>query len=166
LDKETSGLLIVAKHDKAHRLLNQAFAARQVVKKYWAFVWGTPKPHFGRIHTRLSRHPTMRTHQAVVHGSVGKEAITTYRVVRRHDSMSVLECGLLTGRTHQIRVHCAHIGHPIVGDAMYGHKKPWDRHGLHAHFLEIAHPIHGTIMQLSSPLPPDLQALWNDMTPL
>jgi len=164
LDKETSGLLIVAKHDKAHRLLNQAFADRQVIKKYWAFVWGRPHPHFGRIHTNIGRHPTMRTHQAVIHGPGGREAITTYRVVRHNDTMSVLECGLLTGRTHQIRVHCAHIGHPVVGDAMYGKKKPWPRHGLHAHCLEFTHPISLGRMTFHSPLPEDLQALWDTMS--
>lgn len=164
LDKETSGLMIVAKHDRAHRLLNQAFAQRQVIKKYWAFVWGTPRPHFGRIHTGIGRHPTMRTQQAVIHGG-GREAITTYRVMRQHDTMSVLECGLLTGRTHQIRVHCAHIGHPIVGDALYGRKKPWGRHGLHAYSLALMHPITQDPISFQSPLPDDLQVLWDAMSP-
>jgi 23S rRNA pseudouridine1911/1915/1917 synthase len=162
LDKDTSGLMIVAKHDAAHQGLSQQFAQRTLEKKYLAFVWGQPSPPFGRIETLLGRNPHKRTQQAVV-PTGGKEAITTYRTVRTNGTMSVLECGLLTGRTHQIRVHCAHLKHPVIGDSLYGNGRGHPRQALHAHRLRFEHPCSGQEIDLTSPLPQDLQELWDRM---
>ena len=160
LDKDTSGLMIVAKNDVAHQGLSQQFAQRTLEKKYLAFVWGQPSPPFGRIATLLGRNPQKRTQQAVVQIG-GKEAITTYRTVRTNGTMSVLECGLLTGRTHQIRVHCAHLKHPVMGDSLYGNGRGHPRQALHAHQLRFQHPCSGEEMDFTSPLPQDLQELWD-----
>jgi 23S rRNA pseudouridine1911/1915/1917 synthase len=162
LDKDTSGLMIVAKNDLAHQGLSRQFEERSLEKKYLAFVWRSPSPPFGRIENFLGRNPRHRTQQSVVQTG-GKLAITTYRTVRSNGAMSVLECGLLTGRTHQIRVHCAHIHHPIVGDRVYGNGAGHSRQALHAHQLRFVHPCTGVTIEITSPLPPDLQALWDQM---
>ena len=162
LDKDTSGLMIVAKNDQAHQGLSRQFAERSMEKKYLAFVVGQPTPSFGRIDTLLGRHPEKRLQQAVLlHG--GKQAVTTYRTVKTNGKISVLECGLLTGRTHQIRVHCAHLKHPLLGDSVYGRGTGHTRQALHAHRLRFCHPVTGSIMELTSPLPQDLQELWDKM---
>ena len=162
LDKDTSGLMIVAKNDIAHQGLSQQFAQRSLEKKYLAFVVGKPCPSFGRIDTLLGRHPEKRLQQAVVHRG-GKQAITTYRTLKSNGSVSVLECGLLTGRTHQIRVHCAYLKHPLLGDGLYGRGQGHHRQALHAHRLRFSHPITGCTIELVSPLPKDLQELWDHM---
>ncbi len=163
LDKDTSGLMIVAKNDAAHHALSKQFAERTVEKKYLAFVCGQPSPPFGRIETLLGRHPRHRTQQAVVQEG-GREAITTYRTLETNGMMSVLECGLLTGRTHQIRVHCAHIGYPLIGDSVYGNGKWHTRQGLHAYRLRFQHPCQPKEINLTSPLPPDLQEVYQRIT--
>ncbi len=160
LDKDTSGLMIVAKIDSAHQGLSRQFAERSLEKQYLAFVWRQPSPPFGRIENLLGRNPRHRTQQAVVQTG-GKLAITTYRTLRSNGAMSVLECGLLTGRTHQIRVHCAHIHHPLLGDSVYGNGAGHSRQALHAHRLRFTHPCTGVSMDITSPLPPDLQGLWD-----
>jgi 23S rRNA pseudouridine1911/1915/1917 synthase len=162
LDKDTSGLMIVAKNDQAHQGLSRQFAERSMEKKYLAFVVGKPMPSFGRIDTLLGRHPEKRLQQAVLTCG-GKQAITTYRTVKTNGKISVLECGLLTGRTHQIRVHCAHLKHPLLGDSLYGRGVGHTRQALHAHRLRFCHPVTGDIIELISPLPPDLQELWDKM---
>ncbi len=159
LDKDTSGLMIIAKHDASHNALSKQFSERSVEKKYLAFVWGQPSPPFARIENLLARHPKHRTQQAVVQVG-GREAITTYRTLITNGIMSVLECGLLTGRTHQIRVHCAHIGYPLIGDSVYGNGKGHSRQGLHAHRLRFQHPCQPKEINLTSPLPPDLQEVY------
>ena len=177
LDKETSGLILVAKNDAAHQRLASQFARREVKKKYIALVHGWVKRDSGTVSASISRDRVRRTRMTTRH-SDGREAISHYTVLRRLDSyfgrFTLLEVTIDTGRTHQIRVHMASIGHPIVGDTLYGAprelhppqarvKKPQGkpislpRNFLHAAELELAHPKTGSKMALTSPLPGELQ---------
>ena len=156
LDKDTSGLIMAAKTQAAHNSLSAQIKDRTVSKGYLALVEGVPRQEHGRIDAPVGRHPRVRTRMAVVAG--GREARTGYRVVERSEKYSLLELALETGRTHQIRVHLAYLGHPIVGDSVYGKKSPGlDRHFLHAHQLGFSHPETGDPVELGSPLPPDLE---------
>jgi 23S rRNA pseudouridine1911/1915/1917 synthase len=159
LDKDTSGLMVVAKTDAAHRHLSAQFAARSVEKKYWAFVWGTPAPPFGRMEQPLGRDLRNRLRQAVdlVHG---RPALTRYRTLASQDAISLLECDLMTGRTHQIRVHCAWLGHPLLGDGLYGHGHGHSRQALHSRSLAFDHPASGKRMHFEAPLAADLIPLY------
>src|SRR5712692_4018783 len=121
LDKDTSGLLVAAKTEVAHRALSHDFALRRVERAYNAIVWGVPAPAAGEIVGNIGRSPANRKKMAVVADARGKPAVTRYRIERRFgDHATLIECRLLTGRTHQIRVHLAHIGHPLIGDPAYG----------------------------------------------
>ena len=122
LDKDTSGLLVAAKTETAHRALSHDFAARRIARAYSAFVWGVPAPAAGEIAGNIGRSAVNRKKMAVVADARGKPAVTRYRVERRFGraNAALVECRLLTGRTHQIRVHLAHIGHPLIGDPAYG----------------------------------------------
>jgi 23S rRNA pseudouridine1911/1915/1917 synthase len=167
LDKKTSGLLIVAKNDRAHALLSRGFQERRVEKTYLALVHGKlPRPS-GEIELNIGRHSTERTRMAVQR-SGGRSAHTEFRVVEEIKGFSFLEVKITTGRTHQIRVHVSAIGHPVVGDDVYGErafktfiKKFGDpgRYFLHAAELRFTHPVKGTPMHFRSPLPQDLQTL-------
>ena len=160
LDRDTSGLIVVAKNDAAHAGLSDQFKDRTVSKTYVAAVTGHPDPERAIIDAPIGRHPSSRTRMAVV--STGREAVTEYDVLRRLRGYSLLEARPGTGRTHQIRVHLASIGHPVAGDATYGKPAPGlDRHFLHAHRLAFAHPRTGKRLELESALPEDLQA-WLD----
>jgi 23S rRNA pseudouridine1911/1915/1917 synthase len=161
LDKETSGLLIVARNDRAHRALSSALASRKVVRRYAAMTWG----HFNRdeveIDKPLARDPRDRRRVAVV--ASGKPARTTIHRLARFDAVDLVRVHLHTGRTHQIRVHLASIGHPVIGDDTYGGgggrkvvALPPKRHFLHAAWLRFPHPVTGQVLDLRSPLPPDL----------
>ena len=155
LDKDTSGLMMVAKTHQAHIDLSAQIKARQTTKGYLALVEGTPTPLQGKIDAPIGRHPRRRTRMAVVVG--GKEARTSYKVRDRFQAHSLLELYLETGRTHQIRVHMVHIGHPLVGDTTYGHSSPLvDRHFLHAFHLAFKHPITGEPLEFRISLPLDL----------
>ena len=155
LDKDTSGLMMVAKTHDAHTNLSAQIKARQVTKGYLALVEGTPAPLEGKVDAPVGRHPRRRTRMAVVIG--GKEARTSYRVIEKFQEHSLLELYLETGRTHQIRVHMAHLGHPLVGDATYGHKSLLvDRHFLHAFHLAFKHPATGEALEFRTGLPADL----------
>ena len=172
LDKDTSGLLVVAKTEATHRALSQDFAARQIERAYSAFVWGVPVPAAGDISSNIGRSPRNRKKMAVVADSRGKPAVTRYRVEQRFDDHAALiECRLLTGRTHQIRVHLAHAGHPLIGDSVYGTRAGravarlgpageaitgFPRQALHARRLGFAHPATGERLSFDSPLPADL----------
>jgi 23S rRNA pseudouridine1911/1915/1917 synthase len=157
LDKDTSGLIIVAKNDAAHLSLARQLKERQVEKTYLALVEGRPRPAQGVIDAPVGRHPRDRKRQAVT--GRGREARTRYRLLREVDGRSLLEVRPETGRTHQIRVHFASIGHPVVGDALYGRGAPpggLRRQFLHAQRLVFCHPRTGQRMELEAPLAEDL----------
>ena len=172
LDKDTSGLLMVAKTAQAHSALSAQLKDRRVTKGYLGLAAGHPAAPQGVIDAPIGRHPRQRTRMAVTAG--GRESRTDYRVLQqyagdttpgqsagagRDTAAALLELYLHTGRTHQIRVHLAWLGHPLVGDAVYGRPSPLlPRHFLHAHHLAFQHPQTGETIELRSPLPPDLQA--------
>ena len=172
LDKDTSGLMVAAKHDAAHRGLSEQFATRRLSRTYQAVVWGVPRPAQGRIEGAIGRDPRNRKRMAV-RASGGKAAVTHYRVLTPLEPLwSLVECRLETGRTHQIRVHMAHRGHPLVGDALYGgaRRRGLDEHwhktlalcprqALHAAALSFVHPVSGAALAFESPLPTDMHAL-------
>jgi 23S rRNA pseudouridine1911/1915/1917 synthase len=170
LDKETSGLIVVAKNDEAHRKLAAQFARREVKKTYIALVHGLVKKDRATINQSISRDRVRRTRMTTKLAG-GREAITHYRVVNRSEShlgkFSLLEVKIDTGRTHQIRVHLSALGHPIVGDALYGAPRQLPgtmegatltRNFLHAAALELQHPRTGEKIALKSDLPEDLQS--------
>lgn len=159
LDKDTSGLIIIAKNNKAHMELSEQFKDRSVTKVYQALVHGLLKPEQGVIEASIGRHPRDRKRMAVV--SRGREARTEYRVIQYFDGYTLLEVRPKTGRTHQIRVHLAAIGYPVVGDRIYGGGSDLlDRQFLHACKLGFRLPSNGEYREFQSDLPPDLaQAL-------
>ena len=157
LDKDTSGLMIAAKTQSAHNNLSQQIKDRAVSKGYLALVEGTPSPDTGVIDVPIGRDPRRRTRMAVT--PEGRESRTGYRLLETAGAHSLLELQLHTGRTHQARVHLAWLGHPILGDGVYGRRSPLlPRHFLHANRLAFAHPESGESLEFRSPLPPDLQA--------
>ena len=168
LDKDTSGLIVVAKTDLAHRALSRDFAARRVGRAYAAIVWGVPLPAEGEIGGNIGRSMTNRKKMAVVGDRRGKPAVTRYKVERAFaDRAALLECRLLTGRTHQIRVHLAERGHPLIGDPVYGGRAgragarlaSFPRQALHARHLGFVHPATGEQLSFDSALPADMAAL-------
>lgn len=175
LDKDTSGLLVVAKDDEAHRVLARQFFERTIRRRYLALVWGVPDPPAGRIEAPLGRDPRDRKKMAVVSPARGKHAVTHYETVEAHAHTALLAFRLETGRTHQIRVHARHIGHPILGDETYGGHtirsgpsvgrrraffqnlfEAMPRQALHAHTLGFLHPRTGEALDFSAPLPDDM----------
>lgn len=154
LDKDTSGLLVVAKNDLAHLSLAEQIKERQVKKTYLTLVYGNMKNDQGTIEAPIGRHPVDRKKMAVVFRT-GKPAITHYRVLKRFGNYTYLEIDLETGRTHQIRVHLAYIGHPVVGDPVYSSKNKFNLPGqfLHSARLVFTHPRSGEEMEFSAPLP-------------
>ncbi len=187
LDKETSGLMVVAKTDAAHQALAAQFADHgrdgPLTRAYRALVWGVPARPKGTISAALGRKPENRQKQAVLREG-GKPAVTHYEVVRTFGEgeplASEVICTLETGRTHQIRVHLAHIGHPVIGDAVYGagfatkakrlgatqraRIEKLRRQALHAYLLGFAHPITGETLRFESPLPDDLARVVKSLT--
>jgi 23S rRNA pseudouridine1911/1915/1917 synthase len=179
IDKDTTGLLVVAKTDAAHHGLSKLFADHgrtlSLTREYLAFVWGVPDRAHGTIETYLGRHSIQREKMAVVSEARGREAITHWEKVADYGLASLIRCQLETGRTHQIRVHLAHIGHPLIGDATYGSgfktkvaKLPeaaraavekLGRQALHAATLGFEHPITREELMFESELPEDLAAL-------
>jgi 23S rRNA pseudouridine1911/1915/1917 synthase len=175
LDKDTSGLLVAAKTEAAHRALSYDFALRRIERAYAAIVWGVPAPAAGEIAGNIGRSTVNRKKMAVVADSRGRRAVTRYRLERRFGAEAALvECRLLTGRTHQIRVHLAHIGHPLIGDPVYGSRAGravaradergaaiarFPRQALHARLLGFRHPVTGEKLTFDSPLPPDMVGL-------
>lgn len=163
IDKETSGLLLVARTEQAHRALSAAIAGRGVVRRYAAVAWGHLEKDEVSVDRPLARDPRDRRKMAVV--KTGKPSKTTFFRLARFDSVDLLRAHLHSGRTHQIRVHLAAIGHPVIGDDTYGGgggrkvvALPPKRHFLHAAWLRFRHPVTGATLDLRSPLPPDLRA--------
>ncbi len=162
LDKDTSGCMVVAKNDIAHRRLTEAFAERRLSKIYLAAINGLPKEKSGRIQNMIGRHPVDRKRMAVLMDGAGKEAVTEWEHLATHQASALIRCKLLTGRTHQIRVHMREcLGHPILGDPIYGHPKrqvvPVTRLMLHAWKLSLNHPIHDQPLSFEAPLPPEFE---------
>ena len=162
LDKDTSGLLVVAKTLAAQTSLVRQLQARTVSRHYTAVVHGLVA-RSGKVDAPIGRHPVSRTRMAVL--ARGKPAITHYRVMSRYADATLLECSLETGRTHQIRVHLASIGHPIIGDPLYGKRaggtelRPFHRQALHARRLSFVHPMSGRAVGWEAPPPQDMQDL-------
>ena len=165
LDKDTSGLMVVAKTLVAQTNLVRQLQARTVKREYVALTMGEFSRGGGTVDGDIGRHPTQRTRMAVVRYG-GKQARTHYRVMERFKGCTLVECSLETGRTHQIRVHMASIGHPLVGDTLYaGHRKglAFPRQALHAKRLGLLHPETGEAMQWQCPLPEDMKELLRDL---
>ena len=167
LDKPTSGLLVVARNTRAHRELSQQFKSRKVTKIYLALVYGKPEPSVGTIDLPLGRDPVDRKRFSI-RARRRRRAITHYSVAREAGPFSLLEVRIETGRTHQIRVHLAQKGYPIVGDTLYGGRRDTciapairskmpGRLFLHAHRLEFHHPVTGAVMRFTSPMPQELE---------
>ena len=156
IDKDTSGLLIVAKNDFAHLNLAQQIKEHSFTRKYQAVVYGSFKNDEGEVNLPIGRHPTDRKKMAVTTKN-SREALTRYRVLGRYRGFTHLELTLETGRTHQIRVHMSHLGHPVAGDPVYGPKKVITSLGgqcLHAYYISFVHPRSGKTITLESDLPP------------
>jgi len=162
LDKDTSGLIILAKTDKAHRWLQEQFRLRKVEKLYMALVDGKPPTPSGRIEAPIGRDPSHRKKMAIVQADKGREAVTEYRTAESFAAHTLLEAHPLTGRTHQIRLHLAFLGCPIVGDTLYGRRKQsvlLERHFLHAAKLTITLPGERTPQTFTASLPPELSGV-------
>lgn len=173
IDKDTSGLIVAAKHDKAHEGLAKQFAAHSIDRRYLALATGRPMPANGTVDAALGRSPTNRKKMAVIAAGRGKRAVTHYRTVEALNGATLVECRLETGRTHQVRVHMAHIGHPLVGDPVYGRaRKPlsdilrarnFTRQALHAAHLGFIHPVTGNKVALDSEIPADMRELIDEL---
>jgi 23S rRNA pseudouridine1911/1915/1917 synthase len=186
LDKDTSGLMMVAKHDKAHKGLSAQLADRSLSRTYTAFVWGTPLPRMGVVDEPIGRHATNRLKMAINRTHTGREARTHYELGESfgNEFASGVFCHLETGRTHQVRVHMNHLGHPLIGDPLYGmqptgraanlRKGGWSeeaidyiynfpRQALHAARIEFIHPITDEEMSFECDLPEDMEALYNHL---
>jgi 23S rRNA pseudouridine1911/1915/1917 synthase len=159
LDKETSGALVIAKNDATHRDLAKQFADRTIGKVYLALVAGVPRQSSGIIDAPIARHPVHRKKMSVAQRA-GRSAKTEYRVLRSSGDASVVECTIHTGRTHQIRVHLHHLGHPVLGDKLYGGKRAGNlpRQMLHAWKLSFRHPRTGKTMSFTAPIPQDFES--------
>jgi 23S rRNA pseudouridine1911/1915/1917 synthase len=171
IDKDTSGLLVVAKTDVAHEGLAKQFAAHSIDRRYLAIVNGAPNAAKGTVDAPLARSATNRKKIAIVEGNRGKRAVTHWRRLNVLTDAALLECSLETGRTHQVRVHMASIGHPLIGDPVYGRSEKthgkilkelrFHRQALHAAELGFTHPVNKNRLSFSSPMPPDMQELFN-----
>jgi 23S rRNA pseudouridine1911/1915/1917 synthase len=170
LDRDTSGILVVAKTDAAHAGLAARFSTHDLVRRYHGIVWGSPSKAAGTVSTRIGRHPVHRKKMAVLERG-GREAVTRYRLLETFGPFSRIEFELETGRTHQVRVHCAHLGCPIVGDDVYGKSRKvavgkgasartvvLDRFFLHAFHLSFEHPVTGERLSFTVDDPPEFEA--------
>ena len=169
IDKDTSGLLVVAKTDVAHEGLARQFADHSIERAYLAIVAGHPVPASGTVRGAIARSNADRKKMALVENGRGKHAVTHYKLVERLTDASLVECRLETGRTHQVRVHMTSIGHPLLGDPVYGRTpsrlRPlisrigFHRQALHAAVLGLVHPVTGADLRFSSKLPADMEEL-------
>ena len=171
LDKDTSGVLVVAKNNRAHLHLSNQFKSRRIKKKYLAIVYGKMESDSGAVSLPIGRHPVDRKKMST-NSRKSRVAETTWQIRDRFELASLIEVNLKTGRTHQIRVHCAAIKHPVLGDKVYGPRKtgknitsgkspfgPVPRQMLHAWRLEFTHPVTGSMVSFEAPMPPDMQAV-------
>lgn len=159
IDKDTSGILVIAKNDNAHIRLSSQFKEHSMKRRYTALVYGNIKGERGMIDAPIGRHKTDRKKFAVV-DSGGKRAVTHFNVVKRYNGFTLIKAELETGRTHQIRVHMAYLGHPLVGDKVYGPKKEKlnvNGQMLHAELLGFVHPSTGKYMEFKTPLPEEFK---------
>ena len=166
LDKNTSGIILLAKNDLTHRSLQDQFRLRETDKKYLALVDGMPPTPKGIIDAPIGRHLQQRKKMAVIPGEKGRQAVSEYRTLDTFVNHTYLEVKPVTGRTHQIRIHLAHIGCPVVGDTVYGRKKPTiaiQRHFLHANSLTICLPGESEPTTFCAALPAELQAVLHDL---
>lgn len=166
LDKETSGLILLAKNERAHRWLQDQFRLRKVEKTYLALVDGAPPTPSGRVEAAIGRDPSHRKKMAVLPAGKGREAVSEYRTLEAFAHHTLLEFHPLTGRTHQIRLHCAFLGCPIVGDKVYGRKTPTlaiDRHFLHAAKLKIVLPNEKEPRLFEARLPVELERVLKEL---
>jgi 23S rRNA pseudouridine1911/1915/1917 synthase len=173
IDKDTSGLLVVAKDDRAHEGLARQFKAHTVQRLYTAITYGHPVPASGKIDTWIARSDADRKKMAVHLEGRGKRAITHYRTIQTLRGAAHVECRLETGRTHQVRVHMAHIGHSLIGDPVYGRDRKcfksiletlgFNRQALHARTLGFIHPVTSAALSFDSPIPMDMQELLSQL---
>jgi 23S rRNA pseudouridine1911/1915/1917 synthase len=169
LDKETSGIILVAKNERSHRYLQEKFKERQVEKKYIALVDGEPPTATGRVEAAIGRDPSHRKKMAITSPGKGREAVSEYRILEKYKNHTLLEFHPITGRTHQIRLHCAMLGCPIVGDRVYGRKNnslDISRHFLHASQLKIIIPGEVEPRSFEAPLPVELKLILDQLMPL
>ena len=163
LDKDTTGAIVVAKSDRAHRDLQAQIKAKTARREYWGIVYGAFSEESGTIDLPISRHPSDRKKMAVVPLEKGREAVTHWRVLERIGNYSLMQFLLQTGRTHQIRVHCTHLGHPLLGDNIYGSNRSLkvnlSGQALHARQLSLTHPVTGELIQAIAPLPAEFTKL-------
>ncbi len=175
IDKDTTGVLVVARTERAYQRLSAAFAERRVEKRYLGLVYGRPEARQGRIERPISRHPRRRQQMAV--HPAGRPARTDFECLESASGISILELRLVTGRTHQLRVHLKALGHPLVGDPTYGEARwrglprrqqapleRFERPALHAWRIAFAHPVSGHRLELEAPVPEDLIDLWREVT--
>lgn len=167
LDKETSGCMVVAKHDAAHARLSEQFSERRIMKKYLAAISGIPSESGGLVKNRIGRHPVDRKRMAVLYDGSGKEAVTEWQLISEHRGSGLILCRLHTGRTHQIRVHMKEcLRHPILGDTLYGHPSrqpiPAARLMLHAWRLAFEHPVTLQPLAFEAPIPAEFDPWLTD----
>ena len=178
IDKDTSGVIVVAKSDAAHSGLSELFQKHDIERLYQAIIWGRPNPIDGSIEGNIGRHPVQRKKMTVVGMNAGKHAITHYKIIKSLSmAASLIECRLETGRTHQIRVHMTSMGHPLIGDQTYGNPtknrlanlsketqlftRNFPRQALHAKSLGFIHPVSGEKLHFEAKIPDDMQMLIN-----
>jgi len=173
LDKDTSGLMIVAKDDYSHRFLSKAISLKKVDRIYSALVWGKPNNIMDSINLNIGRHPKDRKKMSVMKNK-GRSAITDYKLIKNYNIASLLECTLRTGRTHQIRVHLSYKGLPIIGDHLYSRRvtvsndlseviKNFGRQALHSRSIRFQHPINKQILEFKTNLPKDIKILKKEL---
>lgn len=164
LDKDTSGLIVVAKNNTSHAELAKQFKERAVKKNYIAFVRGAVELDEGIVDLPIGRHPSNRQKMAVRYDSE-KNAVTEYKVLKRFDNFTAVLLNLKTGRTHQIRVHMAYLGHPVLGDGKYGAKDKFPRQALHSYYLSFRHPRTQKFLEFKAFLPEDMRSIAGENLP-
>ena len=163
LDKDTTGAIVVAKSDLAHQNLQAQIKAKTARREYWGVIYGSFTTEIGKIDLPIGRSRCNRKKMAVASTPSGREAVTHYKTLERIGNYSLMQFLLETGRTHQIRVHCSHLGHPLVGDSTYGTNRSLkinlSGQALHARQLSLLHPISGELIEAIAPLPPEFTKL-------